>query len=58
MAMAFSPSDPEYPEEWQYVEGVPTCLAFESEDEAREKRKAKRKARGPDPKNAIGDLFG
>lgn len=26
--MAYRVTDPEYPQEWRYVDGVPTCTAF------------------------------
>lgn len=56
--MAFSIGDPGYPEEWQYVDGKPACTAFESEEDAKVRRAAKRKPRGIDKRLAIGDLFG
>ncbi len=31
-AMAFDTDDAEYPSEWRYVDGEPTCTAFQPED--------------------------
>ena len=28
LSMAYMPSDPEYPNQWRYVDGKPTCTAF------------------------------
>ena len=35
--------EPEYPREWRYVDGKPTCTAFKSREEYNAERRAKRK---------------
>lgn len=52
---AYSITDPEYPREWRYVDGEPTCTAFKDRDEFNAERRAKRKP----PRTAVGidDMF-
>lgn len=43
LSMAFSIEDKEYPREWCYVDGEPTCTAFKDRDEYNAERRLKRK---------------
>lgn len=58
--MAFRIEDPEYPKQWCYVDGKPTCTAFKSREafnaERRKKRKSKSKIITTDTETL--DLFG
>lgn len=46
--------DPKYPKQWRYVDGQPTCTAFDSREERNAKRRGEhKKARC---KNAV-DMF-
>lgn len=38
-----STDEPEYPNEWRYVDGEPTCTAFKCRDEFNAERREKRK---------------
>lgn len=31
-SMSFEKTDPEYPQEWQMVDGKPACIAFDREE--------------------------
>ena len=42
--MAFDIEDPEYPNQWRYVDGEPTCTAFKSREEFNAARRLKRKS--------------
>lgn len=57
--MFHSISDPEYPREWRYVDGEPTCTAFKDRDEHNAERRAKtRKTPGPATDKLTLDIFG
>lgn len=40
--MAFDVADKEYPNQWRYVNGSPTCTAFKSREEFNAERRSKR----------------
>jgi hypothetical protein len=57
--MAYDIQDPEYPKEWRYVDGQPTCTAFNSREEFNAERRLKRKASRVIAKDTDTiDLFG
>lgn len=37
-SMLFDETDPEYPKQWRYANGRPTCTAFESREDHRARR--------------------
>jgi hypothetical protein len=41
--MLYGINDKEYPNQWRYVDGRPTCTAFKDRDEHNAERRAKRK---------------
>lgn len=42
-AQAYDIDEPEYPKQWRYVDGQPTCTAFKSREEYNAERRKKRK---------------
>ncbi len=40
---AYDKEDPEYPKQWRYVNGRPTCTSFKSREEFNAERRLKRK---------------
>ena len=47
-SMAWSTDDKEYPRQWRYINGEPTCTAFKSREEFNAERRERRKnARKP-----------
>jgi hypothetical protein len=42
---AYDTDDKEYPKQWRYVDGRPTCTSFKSRDEFNAERRKKRKSR-------------
>lgn len=40
-SMAYSPGDKEYPNQWRYVDGSPTCTAFKSRAEHNAERRGR-----------------
>lgn len=54
-SMAYTINDPQYPREWRYVEGEPTCTAFKDREEYNAERRKKRKpAKSP---VGVDDMF-
>jgi hypothetical protein len=41
-AQAYSIDEPEYPRQWRYVDGAPTCTAFKDREEFNRERREKR----------------
>jgi len=56
--MAFDISEPEYPNQWRYINGKPTCTAFKSREEFNAERRAKRKSKIIAKDTDTLDLFG
>lgn len=57
--MAYDIDDPEYPKEWRYVNGKPTCTAFKDREEFNAERRLKRKvSRIIEKDTDTLDLFG
>jgi hypothetical protein len=49
-----SVTDPEYPEQWQYIDGKPVCTAYKNREEYNAERRGRR--RGTDDKHTA-DMF-
>lgn len=54
--MAHDIDEPEYPNQWQYLDGKPTCTAFKDRDQFNAERRANRKALLSKVRD--GDMFG
>jgi hypothetical protein len=59
--MAYDIDDPEYPNQWRYVDDKPTCTAFKSREEFNAERRQKRKhksiiATDTDTLDMFGDI--
>lgn len=57
--MIYDVDDPKYPEQWQYIDGRPTCTKFLSREEHNANRREKRKEKGIIAKDTKTlDMFG
>lgn len=56
--MAYDKEDPEYPKQWRYVNGKPTCTSFKSREEFNLERRLKRKKITIGKNTDTFDLFG
>lgn len=46
-SQAFDTEDKEYPKQWRYVDGEPTCTAFKNREDFNARRREKRKSKIP-----------